>query len=177
MNCPHCGTDENKVIDSRSSSHGVVVRRRRQCLACSTRFTTYESTEEELLPFFLKKKMEYGSPATSIKTTLSFMSDTLKILSEETGNLIKKIERLEKAQAVEASKKAARESRSANRKAASLLETTTILKIIRRHKNGVHISKLRDKTGFGNTKVQNIVYKLKKQAQIKSRGKGVYVKK
>jgi hypothetical protein len=105
------------------------------------------------------------------------MSDTLKILSEETGNLIKKIERLEKAQAVEASKKAARESRSANRKAASLHETTTILKIIRRHKNGVHISKLRDKTGFGNTKVQNIVYKLKKQAQIKSRGKGVYVKK
>lgn len=177
MNCPYCETADNKVIDSRPSKHGIVVRRRRQCLACSSRFTTYESTEEQLLPFFIRKKMEYGSPVTNIQVMLSFLSDTLKILSKETGNLIKKIEGLEKAQAVEVAKKEARERRAANRKAASLLVTTTVLNIIRRHKKGVHISKLRDKTGFGGSKIQNIVYNLKKQGQIKSCGKGMYVKK
>lgn len=177
MNCPHCGTAENKVIDSRPSKHGIVVRRRRQCLTCSSRFTTYESTEEQLLPFFIRKKMAYGSPATNIKAMLSVMSGTLKILSKETGNLIKKIEGLEKAQAVEAAKKEARERSAANRKAASLLVTTTVLNIIQRHKKGVHISNLRDKTGFGRAKIQNIVYNLKKQGQIKRCGKGVYVKK
>ncbi|MCA9292715.1 MAG: transcriptional repressor NrdR [Phycisphaerales bacterium] len=46
MNCPFCGEDNDKVIDSRSSEGGGVIRRRRQCLACGRRFTTYERIEE-----------------------------------------------------------------------------------------------------------------------------------
>lgn len=45
MLCPSCGQDNDKVIDSRSSDGGKVVRRRRECLACSRRFTTYERVE------------------------------------------------------------------------------------------------------------------------------------
>lgn len=45
MKCPYCGTEEDKVIDSRSVQDGKAVRRRRQCLACSKRFTTYEYVE------------------------------------------------------------------------------------------------------------------------------------
>ena len=45
MKCPYCGKEEDKVIDSRSVQEGKAVRRRRQCLACSKRFTTYEYVE------------------------------------------------------------------------------------------------------------------------------------
>ena len=45
MKCPRCGTEEGKVVDSRSVREGRAVRRRRECLACGERFTTYESLE------------------------------------------------------------------------------------------------------------------------------------
>lgn len=46
MHCPFCGRDKDKVIDSRSSEQGRVIRRRRECLSCGRRFTTYERLEE-----------------------------------------------------------------------------------------------------------------------------------
>ncbi len=46
MICPFCETNNDKVIDSRSSEAGRVIRRRRQCLGCGKRFTTYERIEE-----------------------------------------------------------------------------------------------------------------------------------
>ncbi len=46
MICPFCSQDDDKVIDSRASDAGRVVRRRRECLRCSKRFTTYERVEE-----------------------------------------------------------------------------------------------------------------------------------
>ena len=46
MKCPFCRADNDKVIDSRSSHDGMAIRRRRECVACSRRFTTYERPEE-----------------------------------------------------------------------------------------------------------------------------------
>ncbi|MBI4378721.1 MAG: transcriptional repressor NrdR [Nitrospinae bacterium] len=54
MKCPSCGNMENKVVDSRLSKEGDMIRRRRECLGCSTRFTTYERIEE-MLPLIIKK--------------------------------------------------------------------------------------------------------------------------
>lgn len=54
MRCPFCQDTENKVIDSRESHEGSVIRRRRECLACKRRFTTYERVEE-LYPLIVKK--------------------------------------------------------------------------------------------------------------------------
>jgi len=54
MKCPFCDADEDKVIDSRSSKDGGVIRRRRECLKCHRRFTTYERVEE-MLPMLVKK--------------------------------------------------------------------------------------------------------------------------
>jgi len=54
MKCPFCGHTENKVIDSRISKDGKAVRRRRECLNCSKRFTTYEYVED-VLPMVVKK--------------------------------------------------------------------------------------------------------------------------
>jgi transcriptional repressor NrdR len=53
MRCPFCQDAENKVIDSRESHEGSVIRRRRECLQCKRRFTTYERVEE-LYPLIVK---------------------------------------------------------------------------------------------------------------------------
>src|SRR5215216_4944037 len=45
MRCPKCGGQDDKVIDSRASREGATIRRRRQCIACGYRFTTYEEVE------------------------------------------------------------------------------------------------------------------------------------
>ncbi len=55
MRCPFCGADETKVIDSRLANEGDSVRRRRECLTCSERFTTFE-TAELALPRIVKVK-------------------------------------------------------------------------------------------------------------------------
>lgn len=49
MRCPSCGHLESKVVDSRPSDDGCVIRRRRECLQCGRRFTTYERAEENPL--------------------------------------------------------------------------------------------------------------------------------
>jgi transcriptional repressor NrdR len=54
VKCPFCGHLEDKVIDSRSAGTGDVIRRRRECDACSRRFTTYERVED-VLPTVVKK--------------------------------------------------------------------------------------------------------------------------
>ena len=54
MRCPFCGEKEDKVIDSRVSREGDVIRRRRECDGCGRRFTTYERVEE-VLPLVIKK--------------------------------------------------------------------------------------------------------------------------
>lgn len=54
MTCPFCGFKEDRVIDSRESKEGDSIRRRRQCLGCERRFTTYERTDE--IPYMVVKK-------------------------------------------------------------------------------------------------------------------------
>ena len=54
MRCPFCKGADSKVLDSRESMEGAVIRRRRECLECRKRFTTYERVEE-LAPLVVKK--------------------------------------------------------------------------------------------------------------------------
>ncbi|NLL46061.1 MAG: transcriptional repressor NrdR [Clostridiales bacterium] len=54
MKCAYCGYGESKVIDSRPAEEGTTIRRRRECLSCQKRFTTYEITER--LPLIVVKK-------------------------------------------------------------------------------------------------------------------------
>ena len=54
MKCPYCGYKESKVVDSRPADEGNSIRRRRECLACEKRFTTYETMES--LPMVVIKK-------------------------------------------------------------------------------------------------------------------------
>ena len=54
MRCPYCAHDDSKVIDSRPTEEGVAIRRRRECMKCAQRFTTYEKVET--LPIVVIKK-------------------------------------------------------------------------------------------------------------------------
>ena len=54
MKCPYCGFQESKVVDSRHSDDSTSIRRRRECLSCQKRFTTYETVES--LPMIVVKK-------------------------------------------------------------------------------------------------------------------------
>ena len=54
MKCPYCEYDESKVIDSRPTDEGQTIRRRRECIKCTKRFTTYEKIEE--IPIIVVKK-------------------------------------------------------------------------------------------------------------------------
>ncbi len=54
MRCPYCSSLDNKVVDSRIGKEGDTIRRRRECLKCEGRFTTYERVEE-VLPLVIKK--------------------------------------------------------------------------------------------------------------------------
>jgi transcriptional repressor NrdR len=54
MKCPKCGIDDDKVLDSRGAREGAAIRRRRECLSCKKRFTTYEIIDA--VPVFVIKK-------------------------------------------------------------------------------------------------------------------------
>ncbi len=140
MECPYCGNTHNKVIDSRLSKGGITIRRRRQCLICSDRFTTYESTEERLLTFLIVKNSGQGATIPNVKTMLFFMSSTLKVLSEETEKLIEKVDRNDKTHTVKKPERKVVFKRASNKKNSPakkkdklLTSTDQVVKIIKRH--------------------------------------------
>lgn len=60
MRCPFCSADDDKVVDSRPSDDAAAVRRRRECLACGKRYTTYERVEE--MPLVVVKRSGHKVP-------------------------------------------------------------------------------------------------------------------
>ena len=60
MRCPHCGTIEDKVVESRTLANGDAVRRRRECISCNYRFTSYEKIDEQ--QFMVIKKNNRREP-------------------------------------------------------------------------------------------------------------------
>lgn len=60
MNCPFCGHEQDRVVDSRTSKEGQAVRRRRECLQCAKRFTTYEYVES--VPLTIVKSDQRREP-------------------------------------------------------------------------------------------------------------------
>ena len=65
MRCPHCSSFDDKVVDSRAAEDGAAIRRRRECLSCGRRFTTYERLEE--VPFTVVKRSGQRVPFDRVK--------------------------------------------------------------------------------------------------------------
>jgi transcriptional regulator NrdR family protein len=95
MKCPKCRKTKSHVIDSRPAKDKLSISRRRECLACSTRFTTFEAIEQEFLSVVIRKNTGSGVTLNSLKAMLNFMSNTLSTLSEETEGLVDKVTQLE----------------------------------------------------------------------------------
>jgi transcriptional repressor NrdR len=92
MRCPSCGHDETKVVDSRTSDSQDAIRRRRECLSCSERFTTYERREDT--PLMVVKKDGTTEPFDHSKLMRGLMVATAKrgVSVEQLDALINDIE-------------------------------------------------------------------------------------
>ena len=76
MHCPKCGCDVSKVVDSRASEGNDAIRRRRECVECSFRFTTYERREE--MPILVIKRDGSREPFSHEKLRRGLMAATIK---------------------------------------------------------------------------------------------------
>jgi transcriptional repressor NrdR len=92
MKCPYCGHEEDKVVDSRSSKEGQAVRRRRECLKCGKRFTTYEYVET--VPLTIVKNDERREPFEREKLLHGILSACTKrpVSRERIDEIVDKIE-------------------------------------------------------------------------------------
>ncbi len=96
MKCPYCGNLQDRVIDSRESEDGLQIRRRRECLKCEKRFTTYEAIEEKSLVVvkkdgrrekFMREKIFAGIQKACEKRPVS--TDTISRIVEEVEQELK----------------------------------------------------------------------------------------
>ena len=93
MKCPYCGDEESKVIDSRPTEDGERIRRRRECLRCGRRFTTYEKIETS--PIMVVKKDMRREPfnASKIKEGLIHACQKRPISMKDIDNIVEKVEK------------------------------------------------------------------------------------
>ena len=102
MRCPYCGHEEDRVVDSRSSKEGRAVRRRRECLKCEKRFTTYEYVENVSLTIikndqrrepYDRQKLMQGLVAACKKRPVSMKK--IESIVDKIENEISKLSRTE----------------------------------------------------------------------------------
>ena len=74
VRCPACESLDDKVVDSRASEDGGAIRRRRECLACSRRFTTYERLEEGAVSLVVRKRSGHSEPFDRAKIVAGLVS-------------------------------------------------------------------------------------------------------
>jgi len=93
MRCPFCNADNDKVVDSRSASEATVIRRRRECLNCSKRYTTYEQVEQTPLRVVKKDGTRSTFDFNKILTGLLKACEKRPVPTERLTDLVRKIER------------------------------------------------------------------------------------
>ncbi len=99
MRCPVCGESEDKVLETRTTSNGSAMRRRRVCLKCGYRFTSYERVEDKPITV-IKKNGDYQAfDISKIERGIRICTDKRSISSEVIENLIADIEEAIKIQA------------------------------------------------------------------------------
>jgi len=92
MRCPYCNEDNTQVVDTRENEEGDTVRRRRRCLACDKRFTTYERVELQL-PLVVKKngsRVDYDRD--KLKSSMMLALRKRPVTTESVENAIDRIE-------------------------------------------------------------------------------------
>ena len=93
MRCPFCNCDDTKVTDSRATDDGKAIRRRRECLACGKRFTTYEMIEEVPLVVIKKNGMRELFDGNKILNGLLRASNKRTISRKQLEDVVASVER------------------------------------------------------------------------------------
>ena len=93
MKCPYCGVDNDKVIDSRSNNEGFSIRRRRECLACQRRFTTYENVEQTTIKVIKKDGAREPFDSDKIRSGLEKACWKRPVSDAQVRSLIGAVER------------------------------------------------------------------------------------
>lgn len=94
MRCPFCREDNDKVIDSRTAQDGGAIRRRRLCLSCNRRFTTYESVEKTALKVVKRDGTRVPYDRTKLRSGIEKACWKRPISAEQLDTLIARIESL-----------------------------------------------------------------------------------
>jgi transcriptional repressor NrdR len=92
MNCPRCGSGDDRVVDSRTSADGSAIRRRRECLGCFQRFTTYERVEETPLRVVKKNGERVRFERERIRSGMLRSCEKLPISMEDIEAAVGRIE-------------------------------------------------------------------------------------
>ena len=99
MRCVRCGSSEDRVVDSRSSKDGMAIRRRRECLDCGHRFTTYETLEHREIYVIKRDKSRQPLERAKLLSSLSKASEKRPIsretLEEATDGILGELEMLQ----------------------------------------------------------------------------------
>ena len=92
MRCPKCGSMEDKVLESRSNKTGTAIRRRRMCLSCGHRFTSYEKIEEKQIIVIKKDGRQQPFDINKVERGIRTCTEKLKINQEDIEKLLQTIE-------------------------------------------------------------------------------------
>ena len=93
MRCPYCKADNDRVIDSRASAEGFAIRRRRECLGCKRRYTTYERTESAPLRVVKKDGTRAAFDRQNIRNGLLRACEKRPVSSEQLDAVVERVER------------------------------------------------------------------------------------
>ena len=94
MRCPYCSSADTKVTDSRDTDDGASIRRRRQCLSCGRRFTTYETVEQAPLRVIKKDGTREVFNRNKLRSGLIRACEKRNITSEQIENIVDVVESL-----------------------------------------------------------------------------------
>lgn len=92
MKCPACSFEESKVVDSRPSPDGNMIRRRRECLACGKRFTTYESIETAPLVVVKRDKSREAYDRSKVLSSIIRCCDKRQVSRRQMEDMVTEIE-------------------------------------------------------------------------------------
>ena len=93
MKCPYCSSQDTKVTDSRDTDDGASIRRRRQCLSCGRRFTTYETVEQMPIRVIKKDGSRELFSKNKLRSGLIRACEKRNITSQQLENIVESVER------------------------------------------------------------------------------------
>ena len=100
MQCPRCGKDNDKVLESRSNKDGTSIRRRRECLECGHRFTSYERIEEKPIMVIKKDGRHQPFDISKVERGIRQCTEKLAVSQEAIDTIARRSERRRSASSI-----------------------------------------------------------------------------